>query len=132
MWSPLGRNTLLSRSAFHLCTDSKVDGLVTSNTISAPRASLKYTWFGGGESGGSGRQRKSLSFLTMYRCYVVTVRVCVCGVCVWCVCVCVCGVCVVRVGVRVCDFVCVCLCVLCVVCLCFYPLLTRVIVPLLS
>ena len=31
------------------------------------------------------------------------VRVCVCGVCVWCVCVCVCGV-------RVCAW-CVCVCV---------------------
>ena len=37
---PLGRRTLLSRSAFHIWTASKVDSLVTSNTTKAPTASL--------------------------------------------------------------------------------------------
>ena len=48
--------------------------------------------------------------------------VCVCGVCVWCVCVCVCA-CVCAVRVRVCVCVCVCMCV-CVIGTLSSPLLT--------
>ena len=39
MGFPLGSNTLLSRSVFHIWTASNVDIRVTSNTTNAPTAS---------------------------------------------------------------------------------------------